>query len=152
MEVLYPIDAERMNQVLRKRRLNLRWEELWELYLKYQPPFSRELFDHADAREVMEFACCFQFSTENVVQMRKELSSFVKSFPKFRGNTLDEIRRRMYYTLWKYNDEHGTDFPGINWLPDYGGLLHQPNPNAQIEFMQRRRIPCPLTGLIPRTQ
>ena len=151
MEMLYPIDAERMNKVLRRRRLNLRWDELWEMYVNYQPSCS-ELFGRMDVRDVVKFGCCFRFSTSNLTQMRKELAKFVKDFPEFCGDSLDEVVLKMYYRLQEYNGEHGTRFPCVNWIPDYGGMLQQPDPNEQIRWMQERGIPCPLTGILPRTQ
>ena len=81
--------------------------------------------------------------------MRKELSAYVQNFPDFCGDSLDELLRKMRYTLKKYNAENRTAFPFVNWLPEHGGLILQADPHEQVAFMQEHDIPCALTGLIP---
>ena len=149
MEAQYTINAARMDQVLRRRRINLRWNELWEEYTNYQPPHTPRMFTRMTMEDILLMASVFRFTKPSIQEMRKELSVYVKNFPEFCGDSLDEVLRKMRYTLKKYNAENGTAFPFVNWLPQHGGLILQNDPHEQVSFMQEHNIPCVVTGLLP---
>lgn len=150
MEITYVIDPERMNQVLRRRRLTLTWEDLLDEYARLRPRYRPELFSHMTIQDVQLFSRIFEFKKTNIMQCRRELSGFVKSFPEFYGDSLDEVFAGMSAQLKKFNQERRMNFPYVNWLPDYGGMIQpQPNGDEQIRFMEQNGIPYSLTGRAP---
>ena len=150
MEAQSAIDPERMNRVLRQLRLNVRWEELMEAYANYRPRYTHELFAYMTLDQLRVFSTVFCFTRSNILQLRRELSSFVRNFPELYGDTLEEVLRKMHYTLNVYNNSNGFRVPYVNWLPQFGGVIQQYYGNPQIAYMQQHGIPCWMTGAIPR--
>ena len=146
MEVQYSINPERMNRVLRQLRMNIRWEELMDRYENYRPRFSAQLFTHMTLDDLVAFTSVFCFTQSSIVQWRRELSTFVRNFQEFYGDTLDEVRMRMHLLLNHYNSVNAIRVPFVNWLPQFGGLLQQLNGNPQIAYMRQHGIPFWLTG------
>lgn len=105
MEITYVIDPERMNQVLRRRRLTITWEDLLEEYVQLRPRYRPELFSHMTLQDLQVFSRIFEFKKTNVMQCRRELSGFVKSFPEMYGDSLDEIFAKISAQLKKFNQE-----------------------------------------------
>ena len=97
MEAQSAIDPERMNRVLSQLRLNVRWEELMEAYANYRPRYTHELFAYMTLDQLRVFSTVFCFTRSNILQLRRELSSFVRNFPELYGDTLEEVLRKMHY-------------------------------------------------------
>ena len=150
MEQPYAIDPERMNRVLRQLRLNVRWEELLERYVNYRPRYAPELFAYMTLDQLMAFSTVFHFTKTTIVQLRRELSGFVRNFPELYGDTLHEVLTKMHYTLNVYNNMNRFRVPYVNWLPQFGGVLQQFYGNPQIAYMQQHGIPLWMTGVIPQ--
>ena len=150
MEVQYSINPERMNRVLRQLRLNIRWEELMDRYVHYRPRYSPELFASMTLDELVQFTSVFCFTKTTIVPLRRELAGFVRNFPEFYGDTLDEVRIKMQIALNYYNHLNGRWVPFVNWLPQFGGILQHLNGNPQIAYMRQHGIPFWLTGAVPQ--
>ena len=150
MEVNYSINPERMNRVLRQLRINLRWDELMDRYANYRPRYSAELFRHMTLEDLVAFTSVFCFTKTTIVLLRRELAGFVRNFPQFYGDTLEEVRMRMQYNLNYYNHINARRVPFVNWLPQFGGVLQQLNEDPQIAYMRQHGIPFWLTGVMPQ--
>lgn len=144
------INAEKMNKVLSRLRVNLRWEELMHEYQNYRPGYCPQLFVHMTLEDVKAFGLVFKYNGTNIVSCRKELSGFVKKFPELYGDSLAEVWQRMDYTLKRLNAKHGVRYPGLNWVPEYGGTIRQNIGNPEIAFMRQHGLACWLTGEVPQ--
>ena len=151
MEATYVIDTTRMNNVLRKLRFNIRWNELMEEYVNYTPSFSPKLFNEMNSAQLVWFRGVFHFKKSDALGARKELSNYVRNYPEFYGDSLEEVYAKMCGVLKYFNEVHRTQFPFVNWLPDYGGLLQPPQHGdaQQIDFMRQHAIPYLMTGQVP---
>lgn len=150
MEVQYTINPEKMNRVLGQMKLKVTWEQLLQNYENYRPSFLPDLFRDMDLQEVERFRCVYCFKSQTLPAMRRELSTFVKEFSQLYGDTLEEVLGRMDYCLKWCNAHNLRSVPFLNWTPQFGGLVQQNQPNAQIAYMQEHRIPFYMTGVIPQ--
>ena len=103
-----------------------------------------------DLQEVERFRCVYYFKSQTLPAMRRELSTFVKEFSQLYGDTLEEVLGRMDYCLKWCNAHNLRSVPFLNWTPQFGGLVQQYQPNAQIAYMHEHRIPFYMTGVIPQ--
>ena len=143
-------NPERMNRVLGQMKVMHTWEQLLENYENYRPGFLPELFKDMDLHEVVCFWCVYYFRSQTVPAMRRELSTFVKEFSQLYGDTLEEVLDRMDYYLKWCNSHNPRAVPYLNWTPQFGGLVQQNQPNAQIAYMHEHMIPFCMTGVIPQ--
>ena len=150
MEVQYTINPEKMNRVLAQMKVKVTWEQLLENYESYRPSFLPELFRDMELHEVECFRSVYYFKSQTLPAMRRELSAFVKEFSQLYGDTLEEVLGRMNYCLKWCNAHNPRSVPYLNWTPQFGGLVQQIQPNAQIAYMQQHRIPFYMTGVIPQ--
>ena len=122
-----------------------------EAYMNYQPSFDPSLFTNMPLEVLQQFATVFYFKKSTIFDCRRELSLFVKNVPKFYGDSLEEIFRKMIGCLSFYNQQNCTAYPYINWIPAFGGLLkEQDNEDyAQTKFMIDNRVPYYLTNEVP---
>ena len=100
--------------------------------------------------DLVAFTNVFCFTKTSIVPLRRELAGFVRNFPEFYGDTLDEVRMRMHLALNYYNQVNAIRLPFVNWLPQFGGMLQQLNGNPQIAYMRQHGIPFWLTGAMPQ--
>ena len=150
MEVQYTINPEKMNRVLAQMKLKITWEQLLERYQHYEPSFLPELFRDMELHQVQCFMSVYRFKSGNLPAMRRELSAFVKEFGQSHGDTLEEVLGRMHYYLKWCNSHNPRAVPYLNWTPQFGGIVQENQPNAQIAYMRDHRIPFYLTGVIPQ--
>ena len=92
-----------------------------EAYANYRPRYTHELFANMTLDQLRVFSTVFCFTKSTILQLRMELSSFVRNFSELYGDTLEEVLRRMHYTLNVYNNFNGFRVPYGNWLPQFGG-------------------------------
>lgn len=63
---------------------------------------------------------------------------------------MDQVLRKMNYTLNVYNNLNQFRVPYVNWLPQFGDMLQQFHGNLQIAYMQQNGIALWMTGAIPQ--
>jgi hypothetical protein len=152
VEACLHVVAPRLEAVLRRHRANYDFEEFCNEIVNYVPDFKPSIFQgiptHLIVENTKEF---FDYKKTTYTEMRKEFLQWLKScWEYFYGEDAEEIVIKIKARLEEYNQEHrDTQYPKINWVPHYGGIVQDQTPfpaYSQMTYMQEHEIPYEVTG------
>ena len=108
----FNIESEKMNLVLKKRRVKFTWEDLINDYLTYDSKFNPNVINDYD-----------------VPKMKKEFNNWLKAFPQFFAHKPEEI-------ILKMVQARTEKYPYINDNPEYGGFV---NDEVLFDWLNQRK-------------
>jgi hypothetical protein len=85
-------------------------------------PFNKEVIMNFKTEEILQFKDVYFFKNRYLKEMKSELTNYLINFPKFRGNSLEEILSKMLTELAKIN-EGENHYTYINQVPEFGGAV-----------------------------
>ena len=125
----FNIEAEKMNLVLKKRRVKFSWEDLINDYLTYDTKFNPNVINDLDAKDLSMIRHVFRFRTHDVPKMKKEFNNWLKAFPQFFAHKPEEI-------ILKMVQARTEKYPYINDNPEYGGFV---NDEVLFDWLNQRQ-------------
>jgi hypothetical protein len=144
--------APRLEGVLKRHRARYDFQEFCQEIIDYIPDFEPKIFQGISMVIIVENTQAF-FENKKTTwkEMRKEFFDFLKEFwADFIGEDPEEVCNNMKAKLHEWNHQNPqSQFPMINWLPDYGGVVSEQTPfpsYRQLAYMQENGIPYTGTG------
>ena len=149
-ELIIKINKIKMNKVLKSLRSKLTIDEILIAYNNYHPPFKTTTINNCTLQQIYEFSKIFKFQGNTLEKVKKELNHWLKNYQMFYDENAENIYNNMQNCLIEFNSQSHVQYPFINYIPQYGGLINENDYYyGQIEFMNKNHLVYALTGEIP---
>lgn len=116
-------EAEKLNEVLKHKRVKFTAEDLRKEYDAFDTKWKKSFADQIGLPELSEIYAVYHFKHSTLYECAMEFTWWLQKHPEFYHDdyhiVLDKIRAR----LRRFSEEDGIEVPKINFAPHYGGCL-----------------------------
>ena len=141
MEVAWPFNDQRMNEVLRLLKIKHSWEEIREMTENYENIYKHDHLMRMPLNAILLFNDIFDYG-ENATfeRCRNCLIDWLSKHKEFYNDNANIVHERMVQARERYYNETGTQYPFINWIPEYGGMIRKYSSWAQEKWHKKEKI------------
>ena len=149
-EISWPYEDEMMQDIFDRLKIKgVSWRTVKEYADDYQNKFKDDVLQESiDLDAIQAFDEIFDWGDHNITldRAKAKLVDWIRKHKEFYNDDLRITYNRMKETLAEKNAEmHSkirrnakwTDYPYINWLPEYGGRLRRDRWNGENRFHKK---------------
>ena len=118
------IDAAKMNEVFKYLKIkNHSWEEVYDHYENWEDHYKHDHHRNLTVKDIKAISVVYEWKSNDIYKQRAQFSDFLAKNKEFYNDDLKIVIQRMISKRDELSEQYGIQFPYINWLPEYGGLM-----------------------------
>ena len=139
-------DASTMEEVFRHLKIKKSWEEVENLYYNWPNYYKHDRYKNLSVPELQAISQVFEFKSNIIYTQRNQFIDFLSKNKEFYNDDLDIVIDRMIKKRDELARQYGYVLPHLNWYPEYGGMMQDPQimRNRELNYRNDNNIPYTL--------
>ena len=141
------ISYKTLDEILKYKRIYAtNAEEIFRLARNWSNVFKEKRLKELTYEEVCRLSEVFYFKTNELDKMRNEIAYWLRNHQPFYNDNIELMCNRMREAVIVEAEATGqAQFPYINWIPRFGGLMKvaAPKYQTQLQFIRNNNIALP---------
>ena len=120
------IDEKQMAAVLKHLKCRQSWEDIIGTYVRWADVYKHDRYQNLSVQEVKKISAVWEFTSPKISTCRNQFVNFLSKHKDFYNDDLDVVIYRMRQARDELSQQYGYSCQYLNWFPEYGGLVQNP--------------------------
>ena len=136
-------DDDGMNGVLKQFKIRHSWAEIRAMVEDFDNVYKYDNLQMLDMDAIKGFWDVFYYGDTNVTfdQCKAKLIDWISKHKEIYNDDWAVMHARMEEKIAEANEKYGCNFPYINWIPEYGGMIRRYQMAPENKWHKKVKVP-----------
>ena len=139
----WPVPDEAMQQVFNFLKIRVPWAEVRNAVENWSNVYKHENLRLLTLEDLMHFNDIFYFGDNDITfdTCKNRLIDWISKHKEFYNDDPSVVYGRMVEARNQANARYRVEFPYINWIPEYGGMIRRFQSCPENKWHKEKNIP-----------